>query len=42
MLTINELKTALVNKGFSDVTVKPSDSPGIAFTKLDRLESPGF
>lgn len=32
MLTINELKTALVNKGFTDVTVKPSDSPGIAFT----------
>lgn len=32
MLTINELKTALVNKGFSGVTVKPSDSPGITFT----------
>lgn len=31
MLTINELKTALVNKGFLDVTVKPSDSPGIVF-----------
>lgn len=32
MLTINELKTALVNKGFLDVTVKPSDSPGITYT----------
>lgn len=31
MLTITELKTALVRKGFTDVTVKPSDSPGIAF-----------
>lgn len=31
MPTITELKTTLVNKGFSDVTVKPSDSPGIAF-----------
>lgn len=31
MLTITKLRTALVNKGFSDVTVKPSDSPGIAF-----------
>lgn len=31
MITITELKTALVNKGFSDVIVKPSHSPGIAF-----------
>lgn len=31
MLTITELKTALARKGFTDVTVKPSDSPGIAF-----------
>lgn len=32
MLTIAKLRTALVNKGFSDITIKPSDSPGIAFT----------
>lgn len=31
MLTITKLRTALVNKGFSNATVKPSDSPGIAF-----------
>lgn len=31
MLTITELKTALARKGFTDITVKPSDSPGIAF-----------
>lgn len=31
MPTITELRTALVRKGFTDVTVKPSDSPGIAF-----------
>lgn len=31
MPTIIELRTALARKGFTDVTVKPSDSPGIAF-----------
>lgn len=32
MPTITELRTALARKGFTDVTVKPSHSPGIAFT----------
>lgn len=31
MPTITELRTALARKGFTNVTVKPSDSPGIAF-----------
>lgn len=31
MPTITELRTALARKSFTDVTVKPSDSPGIAF-----------
>ena len=32
MPTITELRTALARKGFTDVTIKPSDSPGITFT----------
>lgn len=32
MLTITELRTALARKGFTNVTIKPSDSPGITFT----------
>ena len=32
MLTITRLRNELTKNGFSDVIVKPSDSPGIAFT----------
>lgn len=32
MPSIPELRTVLARKGFTDVTVKPSNSPGIAFT----------
>lgn len=38
MFTITKLRTELVKRGFTDVTVKPSDSPGIVFV----ITAPSF